>query len=462
MAGPLRPSDLGFLTVPGWQMAPHIVDMEGAFCRLVRGDYRRLLVSIPIRHGKSEYANLFIAWTLISAPATRILRVMAASKTAEMEALHVIGTVEKYGPLLTGAKMDARKSSTAHFKMEAGGELRSIGAAGDVESWTFDLIVVDDLITDPYEIRNPNRRTQIYNDLNTKFLSRVSPVGETKFVVIGSRRHPDDPQGRLLEASRNAPPDKVWHYHCRPAIADVDTPNERALWPTSSEFTLEGLKAIRDQKIADGVGWEWYCNYQNDAIGSPDMLGFDPAWFDEAAMFYDFPSDALPPAKFRVLATDPSMGAGNEMNDFFASVYLHIEPDGMVWLDDSFIAVCKPDFMIPSMANFIQRHQDVDIAPFEANAGGLYAAELIKRECDLRGLRFPVVFKSYSGTVADEKIARITFHLWEILQNRKLRLRDTPMNRALYRQLRAFPTEKLDGPDAMATGVIVLKEMMRR
>ena len=103
----------------------------------------------------------------------------------------------------------------------------------------------------------------------------------------------------------------------------------------------------------------------------------------------------------------------------------------------------------------------MDIAPFEANSGGIYAAELIRRECDTRGLRFPVVFKTYGSGSQDEKISRITFHLWEILMSGKLKLRDTPMNQQLFRQLCQFPTAKLDGPDALATGIIVLKETVR-
>ena len=457
----ILPSGLGQLTVPNWDFAPHLQEVESQFLALTAGHFRRLMVSIPIRHGKSQYANLFIAWLLICYPRTRILRVMASSTTCEMEALGVLECVQKYGPILNGVTLDRRKASVSHFKTMAGGELRSVGASGDVESWTFDWIIIDDIITDPYEIRNPNRRSQIYQDLCTKFFSRVNPLGSTRFVFIGSRRHPDDPQGRLLEADRTREEKDRWVYHVSPAILNEDTDHEEALWPTSKEFDLEGLRRVRAEKTTNGVLWEWRCNFQNDAMGSPDQLSFDQKWMGED-MFYSFPSEALPPAKFRILCTDPSMGAGTEGSDFFASLYLHIEPNGTIWLDDSFIAVCKPDLMVPMMGNLLSRHQDVDICPFEDNAGGLYAANLIKRECDARGLRFPAVFKTYGSANEDEKISRIIFHLWEILSNGRLKIRDTPMNRQFYRQLVQFPTAKLDGPDALATGVIVLKEVLRR
>ena len=454
------PSWIGQRVVPNWDYAPHIQEMEMELLRLAAGQYRRLILSVPIRHGKSELVNLFIAWLLISQPRCKILRVMASADTARDKARDVLKYIERWGERLTGVKLDRRRCSAEHFCTEAGGSLRSVGAGGDVESWTFSHIIIDDIITDPFEIRNPNRREQIYRDMQTKFFSRVDPIANSKFLVIGSRRHPDDPIGRLLEAdlSTKANDYDRWHYHHRPALFDEGTDHETCLWPTSREFTVEGLHKIRDQKITDGLGWEWNCNFQGDATASPDMLAFDSKWMLPENVLYDCPSEALPPAKFRVLSIDPSMGAGNEWNDYFAALYLHISDDSTIYVDDLWLAVAKPDVIVPCVAGLICRHPDVDVIPFESNAGGLYAAELIKASVEGQGGRFPAVFKMWGAS--DEKISRICLHLYEILQNGRLKIRDCPMGRALFRQLQQFPTAKLDGPDALTTGVAVLKEML--
>ena len=196
--GRTLPSLLGTLVIPGYQLAPHIIELEELFMGLAWGKYRRLLCSIPIRHGKTEYTNLFIATLLLSRPQTRCLRVMATARTAEEKALSVLKYLDRLGPRWTGVKLDKRKHSVGDFRTEAGGGLLSIGKEGDVEGWGFDYIFIDDLLVDPYEIRSPNRRDQVYRDLHSKFLSRVNPMGTTRFAFIGSRRHPDDPQGRLL------------------------------------------------------------------------------------------------------------------------------------------------------------------------------------------------------------------------------------------------------------------------
>ena len=154
------------------------------------------------------------------------------------------------------------------------------------------------------------------------------------------------------------------------------------------------MRRKRDSLLNGPNQFEWFCNFQSDPINSPDDLLFDPRWFSEE-MFYDFPKEALPPAKFKLMCTDPSMGAGNESNDFFASLYLHIAHDSTIYVEDSFLSVCKPDFMVPMVTGLVARHQEMDFSAWEDNSGGIYAAELVKRECDSRGLRFPIIMRHY-------------------------------------------------------------------
>jgi hypothetical protein len=465
MAKVILPSGLGQLCIPDWDNAPHIQEMESQFLALARGEFRRLLLSIPVRHGKSELANLFIAWLLISKPTLRILRVMASADTARDKARDVLKYVEKWGPILTGVKLDRRRCAAEHFCTEAGGMLRSLGAAGDAESWTFNFILLDDVQTDPYEIRSPNRREQLFKDMNTKFFSRVDPLGNTKFITIGSRRHPDDFAGRLLESDRQTKPNNynAWHYHHRAALIDEDGPTEHCLWPTSREFTVEGLKRIRDAKIADGLAWEWHSAYQNNPVASPDLLIFDPSWFDEN-MFYSYPREALPHIAHVVISFDPSMGDGSDCNDYFACLCSRFTGDGYIYVDDSYLAQASPDTAIEMSVALIARNQDVEIVVMEANAGGRYVGKCIQDACAARGLRCPIVYKTWDSNAQkldnNDQQGRITLALWEKLSKEKIKLRDTPWNRTLYRQLRGFPTEKDDGPDCLATADIVLRQLI--
>ena len=398
---------------------------------------------------------------------------MDNATTAEMEAHHVLKYVERWGPRLTGMALDRRKCSVQHFQTTAGGMLRSLGRGGSAESWTFDWILLDDIIVEPSDIRNPNIRDQVYRDIQTKFFSRITPTGTTKFVLIGSRRHPADPQGRLLEDDENTKASEYerWHYHMRQALIDADTDHERALWPTSKEFTVEGLRLIRQQKIVSNDEWIWHCSYQNDAIASPDLCLFNPAWFVPDTRIYYNALDPSISIAHKVLAFDPSMGPGEDGNDCFAIVYELFTADGTIYVDDCWVQRASPDVAVEAAVEMIVRHQDMEIAPFEANAGGRYIEKCIKEHLAVRSrldgqeYRFPSVLKNWTSgdnkLDTSDKPGRISLALWEKLSKGKFRInRHCHSGQVLFRQLRGFPTERLDGPDACATGDIVLRQLL--
>ena len=185
------------------------------------------MISIPVRHGKTELINLYITWLLICRPDLRIARIMHDLDTARHQSRLVLKYLERWGPVLTGTQIDKRRYAADHFETTAGGMVKSIGMGGNVDSWTFDVIICDDLLVTPEEIRNPNVRDHCYQDITTKFFSRINPMGTTKFLFIGSRRHPDDPQGRLLIDDRKVTDSKEkWHYHMRPAIYNDGIPDK--------------------------------------------------------------------------------------------------------------------------------------------------------------------------------------------------------------------------------------------
>jgi hypothetical protein len=213
----------------------------------------------------------------------------------------------------------------------------------------------------------------------------------------------------------------------------------------------------------DGVGWEWSSNFQNDPIACPDLLVFDTAWFGED-MFYTHPREALPPIAHVVISFDPSMGDGSQPNDYFACLCSRFTGEGKIFVDDAYVAQAPPDTAIEMSVALIERNQDTEIIIMESNAGGRYVGKLIEEACERRALRCPIVYKNWSA--GDQKLdgrdqqGRISLALWEKLSKQKIKLRDTPWNRILFRQLRGFGTEHDDGPDCLATADIVLRQML--
>ena len=147
------------------------------------------------------------------------------------------------------------------------------------------------------------------------------------------------------------------------------------------------------------------------------------------------------------LSTQAIRGDGAETNDYFAALYVRFTADGFVYVDDSYLAVAPPDTAVEMTAALCERHQDAQIVVFEANAGGRYVAKCIKERLEAKGLQFPVVFTRIGLPAARNSTTPTNWAASQLpfgknYPSRKIKLRDTPWNRVLYRQLRGFPTEK--------------------
>src|ERR1700739_229101 len=234
------PSTLGFLYKSDFEFAPHVIEMEKTFLNLFNNRLpnkeTRLILAHPKRHSKSFYLNLFISWCLVNNPKLRILRFMDSQKTAEMEAEEVLRIVEEWGPKTTGNTWNPRRKSKTTPYMQAGGYLDSRGRDSNPDGWSYDILIGDDCLTEPADIRNPRIRDQVFRDIMQKFYSRVDPIGNPLRIYIGSRMHPQDVAGRLLELNETATPENKWYYSKKAAIIDEGFVTERALWPNSKEF----------------------------------------------------------------------------------------------------------------------------------------------------------------------------------------------------------------------------------
>lgn len=467
----LYPSTVAQRMVSEYRVAPHIKAMENFVLRVVRGDFRKGVISIPIRHGKTQYINGLIGFLLISDPSLRILRVMENATVCETQALQVLKFLRDWGPKLTGCTLESKRSGLAEFMTTAGGGLKSVGMLGTAESLTFDWIIGDDCLVSPDAVRNPFRRDQIYADYKAKFLSRINPTRQTKFLYIGSRRHPSDIPGNLFRTNQGIKDVREkWYYHQTAALLNEGTDREAPLWSVADgnlEYgTVEQLQAKRDELVEDGQAWQWSCFFQNDAQSAPDNLAFDPSWFNEKEMFY---RELDPSISFshKVLSFDPSMGEGKKENDFCAGIMQKFTANGTRYVDDCYVQQAPPDVAVRGFVDLIERNQDYTLAVFEANAGGRYVKKCVREACEARNIRWEnVVEKTWTSGKTNmdmsEKIGRISLDLWEPLSKKKVFLRSTPYSRILYKQLRGFPTEHDDGPDAMATGNIVLRQLLLR
>ena len=251
---------------PSWHhelIAEHLEAVE-------RGELKRLVISMPPRHGKSWLSSvMFPAWCL-----GRNFRhqVVAASYGAEL-ATHfgsktrdLVSSPEYRAIFPVALREDSQAKnkwevqSNIDGKWERGGHYLSVGVGGALTGRGADLLLIDDPHKSRAEVESEVVRKSIWEWYTSVAYTRLSPQGA--IVIIGTRWRDDDLIGRVLAQ------DSDWTVITLPAVA-VDTDEHRvvgeALWP--QQYSLQALEEI---KSSIGV-YDWSALYQCTPIASENQ-----------------------------------------------------------------------------------------------------------------------------------------------------------------------------------------------
>ncbi len=182
-------------------MAPYIDAMCHQLERVHQGECKRLIVTVPPRHGKSEMASVsFPAWALGHDPS---LKFMIVSYGLELSRLHaekartLVGDA-RYQRLFPGTHVPRGKDKSHVFGTTAGGEWRAISTGGAVTGFGANILIIDDLHKAD-EALTPLGREAAIQFYQNSLLSRFDDPANARIIVIQQRLHEEDIVGWLLE-----------------------------------------------------------------------------------------------------------------------------------------------------------------------------------------------------------------------------------------------------------------------
>src|SRR3990167_5216571 len=196
-------SPLGWALMAGrgrWQRAAHLDFLASHLHRLVRGELTTLLVSLPVRHGKTEFLSKHLpAWWLLTHPEHRVMTVSYQEALARTWSRRALADFAEHAPRLGGLSASTRASTRSWdvFRdgRRTGGGLDAVGAMGALTGRGANLLVVDDLIKGVATARNRSIRESTWEWFPSDLLTRLEPGA--RLLVVGTRWHHDDPMGRL-------------------------------------------------------------------------------------------------------------------------------------------------------------------------------------------------------------------------------------------------------------------------
>jgi len=227
---------------PEFISGTHHKIMADAFDRIVGGDLKRLIVNMPPRHTKSEFASwLLPSYFLGKYPDKKLIQASHTAELAQSFGRRVRNLIdsEEYKDIFPGVLLSSDSKSAGRWNTDKGGSYFAIGVGGAIAGRGADLFIIDDPHSEQDAYGNDSKSFDLVHEWFTSGpRQRLQPNGA--IVIVMTRWHKNDLTGKILKDSLEREGSDEWELIEFPAILPSGSP----VWPEYwSEDLLLSLKA---------------------------------------------------------------------------------------------------------------------------------------------------------------------------------------------------------------------------
>jgi predicted phage terminase large subunit-like protein len=223
---------------PDFVEGSHHKKIADQFNRLAEGKINRLIINMPPRHTKSEFASFLLpAWMIGKNPKLKIIQ---TTHTAELavrfgrKAKTLIDSEDYQKIFQTRLREDSQ--AAGRWETSQGGEYFAAGVGGAITGRGADLLIIDDPHSEQ-DALNPEALERAYEWYTSGPRQRLQPGG--KIVVVMTRWSVKDLTAQLIKSSAETKADQ-WELIEFPAILPTNQPVWPQYWKLSE---LESVKA---------------------------------------------------------------------------------------------------------------------------------------------------------------------------------------------------------------------------
>ena len=246
--------------------------MADAFNRIAEGELKRLIINMPPRHTKSEFAShLFPAWYLGKFPDRKVIQ---TSHTAELavgfgrKVRNLVGSPD-YNRIFPNVELSADSKAAGRWNTSKQGDYFAIGVGGAVTGKGADILIVDDPHSEQEAALNdPSVYDKTYEWYTSGPRQRLQPGGA--ICVVMTRWSKRDLTGSILKASIERGGADEWEIIELPAIL----PSGKPLWP--GFWPIEQLEALHAELPVS----KWSTQYQQDPTAEESAI-IKREWWNE-------------------------------------------------------------------------------------------------------------------------------------------------------------------------------------
>jgi predicted phage terminase large subunit-like protein len=410
---------------PGFIDGRHHKVMAKKFEEIATGKLKRLIINMPPRHTKSEFASFMLpAWFLGLYPGKKIIQ---CSNTAELAVgfgrkVRNLVDSEQYAKIFPNVNLRSDSKAAGRWATNASGEYFAIGVGGTVTGKGADLLIIDDPHSEQeaaLAANDPSVFDKVYEWYTSGPRQRLQPGGS--IVVVMTRWAKRDLTGKILQSMIDKDGEH-WEVVNFPAIL----PSGNPLWP---EFwSLTELEALQLELPAS----KWNAQYQQSPTSEEGAI-VKREWWKE------WKEDKPPTCEFIIQSWDTAF-TKSERSDYSACTtwgvfYLNENPnDPNVILLDAFKRRMEfPELKEKAFNHYKEWEPDAFIV--EAKASG---APLI---FELRAMGIPV--SEFTPSRGNDKMVRIN-SVADLFASGKVWAPSTRWADELIEEMAAFPNSDHD------------------
>ena len=252
----------------------HHKEISKKFNDIANGKIKRLIINMPPRHTKSEFASFLLpSWMVGRKPDLKIIQTTHTTELAirfGRKAKTLMDSPEYKKVFDTRLREDSQ--AAGKWETEQGGEYYAAGVGSAITGRGADLLIIDDPHSEQ-DAMNPEALERAYEWYTSGPRQRLQPGGA--IVVVMTRWSLKDLTGALINSQKNLKADK-WEMIEFPAIM----PSGKPIWPEYwKKEELEGVKAslslgkwnaqwMQDPTSEEGsiLKREWWKNWDKSYI----------------------------------------------------------------------------------------------------------------------------------------------------------------------------------------------------
>ena len=375
---------------PAFIEGRHHKIMGDAFERVARGELKRLIINMPPRHTKSEFASYLLpAWFLGRFPDKKIIQ---TAHTAELSVgfgrkVRNLVDSDDYKTVFPNMGLRADSKAAGRWSTSKGGEYFAIGVGGAVTGKGADLLIIDDPHSEQEgQSADPSVFDKVYEWYTSGPRQRLQPGGA--IIVVMTRWHKRDLTGQIIKSSVQRAGTDEWELIEFPAIM----PSGKSLWPQF--WPLEELESLRNELPAP----KWNAQYQQNPTSEEGAL-VKREWWKE------WEQDTPPPCEFVIQSWDTAF-LKTQRSDYSActtwGVFYHPDDNGETQANIILLDALKERLEFPELkkkAYEYYEYWEPDACIVEAKAAG---TPLI---FELRAMG--ILVSEYTPSRGNDKIARV-------------------------------------------------------